>query len=77
MNLGLVEDVGAVWAAQAAALDPGGGVKACGIGAGGEDARIGGDNLVSLFDGEAKCQKVGYGCAVYAQLGKDLQIQVV
>ena len=76
VNLGLVEDVGAVRPAQAAALDPGGGEKACGIGAGGKDASIGGDDLVSLLDGEATCQQVGYGCVASAQLGKDLEIQV-
>ena len=77
MNLDLVEDVCAVRAAQAAALDPGGGVKACGIGAGCEDARVGGDDLVSLLDGEAECQKVGDGRAASAQLGKGLQIQIL
>ena len=71
-----VEDVGAVRPAQAAALDPGGGEKACGIGAGCEDARIGGDDLVSLLDGEATCQQIGYRCVASAQLGKDLEIQV-
>lgn len=77
VNLGLVEDIGAVRAAQAPALDPGGGEEACGIGAGGEDARIGGDDLVALCDSKAERQQVGNGCGACAQLGKDLQIQVV
>ena len=52
-------------------------MKACGIGAGCEDARVGGDDLVSLFDGEAECQKVGDGRAASAQFGKELQIQIL
>ena len=77
MNLGLVEDVGAVRAAQTPALDPGGGKEVRGIGAGDEDARIGGDDLVTLFDSKGECQEVGYGRGASAQFGKDLQIQVV
>ena len=52
-------------------------MKACGVGAGCEDARVGGDDLVSLLDGEAECQKVGDGRAASAQLGKGLQIQIL
>ncbi len=76
MNLCLVEDVGAVRAAQAPALDPGGGQEARGVGAGGEDARIGGDDLVPLPDGKAECQEVVDGRSASAQFGKDLKVQV-
>ena len=77
VDLDLVEDVGAARAAQAPALHPGRGQETGGVGAGGEDARVGGDDLAALGDGEPEGEEVvGVGGSA-AQLGQDGEIDVV
>ena len=77
VDLDLVEDVGAARAAQAPALHPGRGQETGGVGAGGEDARVGGDDLAALGDDEPEGEEVvGVGGSA-AQLGQDGEIDVV
>ena len=76
MNLSLVEDVGAMRAAQASALDPGRGQEAGWVRAGCEDSRVRGNNPVSLPRCESEREQVVDVGGPTTHVGQDSEVKV-